>query len=267
MTPLAYLVAKQNTLPMRERCQYDAAQMYRFMSDVHCFEMTETVQIQKDLGKQVIADVAQMDCKRVSCGNLQFLPAAKTWIEMKEDGVRSGFLLMETSDKNHACVNLFAQTHNVASYFAAPKIMVIGLFNGILWNEGYLNPEYCKLEEQQLLVIAARLHACLALINTPRIIGRRQHMPHRGLEKKLVAQRKVIGSFPLHAWTEILLKVSPPQDASGEPSTEAHLTGQRALHFVRQFLRIRRGKLELVRPHWRGDAALGIRRSRYHVSA
>ncbi|GLK86659.1 hypothetical protein GCM10017653_47290 [Ancylobacter defluvii] len=107
------------------------------------------------------------------------------------------------------------------------------------------------------------LTAFLAFINTPRIIGRRQHMPHRSLERKLVAQRAVVGKFPLHAWTEIKLHVTPPEDLSDELSHEAHLTGERALHFCRAHLRIRLGKLEVVRGHWRGDAALGIRRSRY----
>lgn len=104
----------------------------------------------------------------------------------------------------------------------------------------------------------------LAMINTPRIVGRRQHMPHRGLEKDLLRARPVVGKFPLHAWTEIKLEVSPPRIENSDVH-EAHLTGARALHFCRAHLRIRNGYLEIVRAHWRGDASLGIKQSRYSV--
>lgn len=109
------------------------------------------------------------------------------------------------------------------------------------------------------------LYAALAIINTPRLIGRQTHQPHRGLEKALLAQRKVIGSFPLHAWTEIKLEINAPKDATGDPAMEGHLTGEKCLHFCRAHLRIRIGQLEIVRAHWRGDAALGIKQSRYGV--
>lgn len=111
------------------------------------------------------------------------------------------------------------------------------------------------------------LWTLLAFINTPKIIGRRQHMPHRGLEKRLTAALKPVGKFPLHAWTEILLQIASPKDVSAEPSIEAHLTGERALHFCRANIRVRLGQLEIVRAHWRGDASLGIKQSRYKVAA
>jgi hypothetical protein len=109
------------------------------------------------------------------------------------------------------------------------------------------------------------LYAALALINTPRIIGRRQHMPHERIEREKIKALGLVGKFPLHAWTEIILKVAPPDDRTGAPSTEAHLTGERCLHFVRTFLRVRMGQLEYVDAHWRGNPALGIKRSRYRL--
>lgn len=107
------------------------------------------------------------------------------------------------------------------------------------------------------------LLGALACINTPRIIGRRTHLPHRGLERELLKRKAVIGKFPLHAWTEILLDVTPPEEAKGLPDYEARLTGEKALHFVRAHLRIRLGKLEFVSSHWRGSVTNGIKRSRY----
>jgi hypothetical protein len=108
-------------------------------------------------------------------------------------------------------------------------------------------------------------YAFLALINTPRIIGRRQHMPHERVEREKLKALGLVGKFPLHAWTEIVLKVAPPDDRTGEPSTEGHLTGERCLHFVRTFLRVRMGQLEYVESHWRGNPALGMKRSRYRL--
>ena len=43
-------------------------------------------------------------------------------------------------------------------------------------------------------------------------------------------------------------------------------TERRALHHVRSHLRIRRGAVELVRPHWRGDPEHGVRLHRHVVT-
>jgi hypothetical protein len=50
-----------------------------------------------------------------------------------------------------------------------------------------------------------------------------------------------------------------------EPASEGHLTGEKCLHFVRTFLRVRMGQLEYVDAHWRGNPALGMKRSRYRL--
>lgn len=109
---------------------------------------------------------------------------------------------------------------------------------------------------------ASILIAALAMINTPRIIGRRQYMPHAGLQRRLAAAKGMVGKFPLHAWTEIKLEVRPPEEA-GDAEHQTYLTGEKALHFCRAHLRVRLGKLEYVRSHWRGNPALGIKQSRY----
>jgi hypothetical protein len=110
-------------------------------------------------------------------------------------------------------------------------------------------------------------YAALALINSPRIIGRHQHMPHERAERDKLKDMKLVGKFPLRAWTEIILKVALPDDRSGEASTEAHLTGERCLHFCRSHIRVRMGLIEYVAGHWRGNPALGMKRSRYVVTS
>ena len=112
--------------------------------------------------------------------------------------------------------------------------------------------------------LSAGLYGALALINTPRVIGRKQHMPHAGLQKKMAAARGMVGKFPLRGWTELTLAVSPP--AVDGQEHEVRLTGGKALHFCRAHLRIRLGQVELVKPHWRGDPALGIKQTRYRVA-
>ena len=108
------------------------------------------------------------------------------------------------------------------------------------------------------------VYSLLACINTPKVIGRRQRMPNAKLERRLMKQAGITGKYPLRAWTEIILEVGPPrEDKNG--IVEGRLTGTRALHFVRRFYRIRNGQLEYVSPHWRGDAAVGIKRSRYKM--
>src|SRR5262249_17130991 len=104
----------------------------------------------------------------------------------------------------------------------------------------------------------------LAIINTPHIVGRIAHSPHVGLQKGLARAFKIPGKYPLQAWHEVKLRVAIPPEFSGE-KTEAHLTGERALHFCRSYLRIRLGRLELVDSHWRGNPAFGIKQTQYRV--
>jgi hypothetical protein len=109
--------------------------------------------------------------------------------------------------------------------------------------------------------------AMLALINSPRVIGRRGHYPHGRAEREALKKLGLVGKFPLRAWTEILLRVTiNPEDRSGEKPKEMHLTGDRCLHYCRTFVRVRLGALEYVEGHWRGNPALGMKQSRYRVA-
>lgn len=102
----------------------------------------------------------------------------------------------------------------------------------------------------------------LDLINTPGLVGLRQHDPHRGLAKKL----NMVGSYPLRSWSEVVLK---HQTRTAEP-TDRHTgaTYHKCLHFVRSHRRhYQNGKVTVIPAHWRGDPALGIKRTRYLVAA
>ena len=248
MTPLAHKIVRELTLPLKDRSFTDKASLLPRMADVQCFEVSEIAELARDLGSRYPKYGAPED--------LLFLPAPKTWLERKTRWGRMGFFLEED--------DLTSLTIAYDGFGQWGSLNASGIRQQN--RHGVCNDANGRMDYLAGLADSSEwLRAVLAMINTPRIIGRKQHMPHRGLEHKLLRLRGTVGSFPLRAWTEILLKVTPPHDAAADAPSEAHLTGRRALHFCRAHLRIRMGCLELVSAHWRGDPALGIKRSRYRV--
>jgi len=263
MTPLAQKIVNELTLPKKDRQFQDKAGMLDVLTEAHCFDTTAVHEIAVSLGRDFAKHPDHV-------GRLAFLPAPLTWIEFAQDGGRAGILLKQACKHGEpfaAAVSMAAwlpEEGKWGSYFAG-----ILALKGDIAERGvpsmHWHTELDSVNHQE----AARLitYANLALINTPRVIGRRQHLPHAGLQRKLAHAKGLVGKFPLHAWTEIKLEVTPPRldrSATGEPH-ETRLTGAKALHFCRCHLRIRLGQLELVSAHWRGDPALGMKQSRYVV--
>jgi hypothetical protein len=208
---------------------------------------------------------------RVSGDDL-FLPSEPCFIEWSDgwNGQRDGWLLERMGSAIQGTM-LFGSTKGWVNHGGT-----FSLFNELkgglvihpmeAWSCPPDDADGAPSEKRTHLYERAFLALALGLINTPRLIGRRQHMPDAKLEKSLLSRKLQIGNFAVRAWTEILLKVCPTVDASSGPSRVAHLTGQKAMHFCRAHLRLRLGRLEIVRGHWRGDASLGVKRSRYIVS-
>lgn len=274
MTPLAQAIVKEVLLPPRKRTFQDECGLLQRMDDIHCFEVSEVSGLAEDLHARMVEDLrlgddglAPIDDQPQFAGmtsETSFLPAPKTWIEWRTpSGFRRGFLLIEEGP--WARVYQADGGRPIGASHAAAVRMGLGARQG---DPGALEvpSAFGREEAVDWSKKAIRLNVLLALINTPRVIGRHQHMPHAALERRLLAQRGAIGAFPLHAWNEIKLEVNrPPDDVSIDPFTEAHLTGQKALHFCRAHLRVRLGRVEIVRAHWRGDASLGVKQSRYAV--
>lgn len=274
MTPLAQAIIKDSLKPPRQRTVRDDGDIVAALAGAHFFDVSDV--------KQMAVDLSENVGKIVGSEETSFLPAPKTWIEWREPPApdnrvtRQGWLLEEDPD-DRKLVYLTEVFECDGLIVATPRdnSLPLHLVNGPQFAE--FNKLFKKSKDPVLATPISDgwkawgpdnlILAFLLFINTPRIIGRRIHMPHRGLEKRLLKERGPLGKFPLHGWTEILLHVTPPSDAFGDDSTEAHLTGQRALHFCRAHLRVRLGRLEWVRSHWRGDASLGIKQSRYRVSA
>ena len=262
MTPLAYRIVKQTWLPLKHREPFDdGAGLLKNgrMDDIHCFEMSDVFVLADDLGYKWHEASKGEDGRYKAAAidtTFAFLPAPKTWLEWTGDwpGQRQAFLIEEAGD-----LALCTYVNNRSGLFSYERPMVMQLRAAeefqIRWD-----PQ-SRMRRDEQITFLYRLYAMLALINSPRVIGRRTHPPHKSLAKKFA-----VGKFPLHAWTEITLEVNRPVKVYfGEASNETHLSGRQALHFCRAYVRIRRGRLEYVSSYWSGDPAIGIKRSRYTI--
>lgn len=257
MTPLAHRIANELTMPVKARTFRDQCGLLDRFDDVHCFDVSDVFDMAGDLAETEFARGRTIDI-------LAFLPAPRTWIEWRySDGSREGVLL-ESSDGEVAEARW--AIGGAALFLSAQFVGRLKLKgDGRAASEHYVVRRLKGETEAAQRGWIVLLYALLAMINTPRIIGRTTHMPHSGLQRKLAKARGMVGKFPLHAWTEIKLDVGPPKVSEGDQ--EIRLSGRKALHFVRSHLRVRRGLLELVSAHWRGDPALGIKQSRYKLVA
>lgn len=269
MTPLALAIAKEALLPPRKRTFQDKCGLLNAMSDIHCFEVSAVSELAMELHARLVEDV-KLGADGLGFADdlpgftgmadaTSFLPAPKTWIEWRlESGFRRGFLLVE--EDGWARIYQADGGSRGASMDHTVR-MGLGAKSGdagALEVPGRLTPpEHIDWSKKAL-----RLNVMLALINTPRVVERQQHAPHAGFERKLSTQG---AAFRLHPWNEIKLEVLRPAAAGVDGAAGESLTGQKALHFCRAHLRVRRGRVEIVSAHWRGDAALGVQRSRYRV--
>lgn len=256
MTPLARRIVEQRLLPLKKRTFRDGCGLLQRMDDIHCFEVSEVLPLAKDL-------IADAYAKDVFFESTAFLPANNTWLEWIEGGVRIGCLLTgqdgywadKVADIYWASTNQsFQMPGNLAKLWLGTAAKLLNRHPGAS-ADGFP----AELIHRILLIF-------LAIINSPRSIGRRQHMPNRALEARLLRKRKLIGHFPLRAWTEIKLEAFPDFVTDDGKVHRARLTGERCLHYCRAHLRIQNGMVVFVHGHWRGNAALGIKQSRYRIT-
>lgn len=270
MTPLAAYLTKQIVARPKHREHIwrepkNLANLRESMHDIHCFEVTGCLPLLAELAGSTLGRSKEraVEITEPMFERYAFLPAPKTWLEWMHGSGSRVAVLLEEREGASASATLFC-------HLMATNLGTISTNSGDHYDFGGYRafPRFISDVggEKTAAAMLAASHMLLVLVNSPRIIGRRQHMPNAALERKLTRGFKGT-SFPLRAWTEILLRVNKPTEIDdGEPH-EAHLTGQRALHFVRKHIRIRNGCLEYVSAHWRGDPSLGIKQSRYKVVA
>lgn len=295
MTPLAKALAEAAVSnPKWWRSSGNEKVLSPFPNDVKCFEVTAVEELASELADQAYerGNVAE---------SLAFLPAPATWLEQRytrEDGAsalqayllvdqgnntasvvstvglevngRTVFIpvplgdlrLLDASDPDGWAIDATLATQGVDVGVYASKLVsnLYPIRSGVHFATEETDP-VAKLEKAQAR--AWHLYSVLSLINSPRIVGRSDRKASSGLQKFL--GRKSGAPFQLLPWHEIFLDITPPPEAEMESGTR--LTGPRALHFCRQHIRIKRGRLEMVRAHYRGNAEVGIAQTRYKIGA
>lgn len=242
MTPLAQRIVRELTLPTKARTYLAPPMFAEMVRDAHHFECSEIFEASKEFVQTGPAMTAAL--------RSAFLPAPRTWIEFRGDaGERCGAILGDVEDP---------KLGRGIWIIAANEISALDV--GLLQGERFLPASSVDAD-----LIVSPFVALLAMINTPRVFGRRQHMPHAGLQRRLAAAQGMTGKFPLRAWTEIKLEVRLPRDESESGEHIAVLTGRKCLHFCRAHLRVQNGQIVFVSSCWRGDPSLGIKRSRYSL--
>lgn len=264
MTPLAQAIANDSCLPAKKRRFGDWAQEIGLFDDLHFFECSAVFEAAVAISTKLIQS------ENPNSRQTTFLPAPRTWIEYSTRGLidrpfRAALLLEQEGE--FAIISKLVLGEGLVYLPRFAKLPMYG--SELPVNHVYRNankPDYMTDEKWQANIDVACQETIgfLAMINTPKIIGQRKHNPHAGLQRKLAASRGMPGRYPLRAWTEIKLEVTPPHESS-DGDHETRLTGGRAMHFCRCYLRVRMGRLELVSSHWRGDPALGIKQNRYSV--
>ncbi|MED5545772.1 MAG: hypothetical protein VYD90_11025 [Pseudomonadota bacterium] len=266
MTPLAMRIVRELALPVKDRTFNDQCGLMQRMDDVHCFEVSDVFDLAQDLALN-LHKAWNKDGYASDAGVLGFLPAPKTWIEWTRGGYREAVLLEETHEGD--ALSSWAIADNDGLFLSSRHCggLLLSSINRAAIDAPWPSVRTLVDEtEPQRLGWIFTIYAMLAIINSPRLIGHKQHMPHRGLERRLAAAKASTGKFPLHAWTELKLSVSDIGKRADGKEYEAHYTGERCLHFCRAHLRVKRGRIEKVAAHYRGNPANGIKRTRYSVA-
>lgn len=105
------------------------------------------------------------------------------------------------------------------------------------------------------------LRAALMLINSPKVVH--QHEATRRRENRGRARRSEV---PLLTFHRVMIDLAASEVHA--QSKEGREDGaKKPMHHVRAHLRFKQGRIELVRSHWRGDPAMGIKRPHYAITA
>jgi len=104
------------------------------------------------------------------------------------------------------------------------------------------------------------LRGLLCLINKERQIGGQSFRPHAGVVRALKRSRALSGQFPLRAWTKIQVRVGIDPKVN-QPTSVSSARRDSCYHWVKAHKSRRHGKWTKISECWRGNPALGIKRS------
>lgn len=228
------------------------------IAGAHGFEISDILQAATDLAHREYGDARIGEAIR--------LPAKRVWMEARyPDHSNGGFgVLLEGSGDSYRRGRAFVAWDFPTDGVLAASPLCTFDWNRLLWG-GEAADALLAIKGDvsgRLLASDAMLDVigALAIMNEPRLHERR--------EKRFFVRRSVaaeVGKHPLRSWHEIVLHVD--REVAQVGGEAGSLTGRKALHFVRGHLRmLPSGRLTWIKPHMRGDAALGETHASYRVT-
>lgn len=188
-----------------------------------------------------------------------FLPAENTWMEWREGrsgnaGTHRHGLLLTGAGEGHAGLSVGSglYTCDVRDPDDGREDFTQIFFEFDL-HDFIIREKFKGTPESQRMVkrLGRFLVCVLALINTPRI----SHLIEHNVDEKLNRSRLKRGKFPLLSWHDVTIR--PDVGWAPRATHEEGSTGEKRRHHVRTFMRLKRGKVEIVKPHWRGNREKG----------
>jgi hypothetical protein len=152
--------------PLKRRRFNDVASVRPKMEDFHCFEVTAVYDLALDLAKRM----AQSEVPDLAA----FLPAPRTWLEFADETGRVGLFLEKRSAGKQCHITVCARNDGSFGSRSAIMLNLYGERQTVLISND---------TPQVTPVFGMIIFAFLAMINSPRVIGRKQHAPHAGLER------------------------------------------------------------------------------------
>lgn len=199
-----------------------------------------------------------------------FLPAEASWIEWhgnyegRTDSNRHGLYLLGMGEgKSSLSVGRGAYVYDGIKSNGTKGVLIIPVFfdlHDFIFKLDTRGIDSAKSISHQLVREVGRFLVCvLALINTPRI----SHLIEHDVDAKLNRSRLKRGKVPLMSWRDVTIR--PDAGWMSRTTHEEGTTGERRRHHVRTFMRLKMGKVEIVKPHWRGNREKGYVQHRHVV--
>lgn len=171
------------------------------------------------------------------------LPAASCWIELALPDTSVGILIRADDETLRHGRGLLVRLPNKANVLSLSTCLIDMDGGGIIGADH---------------ATAKSLLGAVAMLATPALCQKRDVDMSR-----LNKHRDRKGKPPLLSHKAITIDLG--RQSSGTSTVgDGH---SRRHHFVRAFLRFRLGGMELVRPHWRGDATRGVAQPHFRVTA
>jgi hypothetical protein len=266
MTPLYQAMMRDALVPVRSRrFTYEGCLQgpVPHLDEIRVFEVSAVMDL---------ADRAWPQMARAGLADERtaFLPHPNTWLEAVVHDIHTGrpsgnfaFHLVAADGAHEAVLFRYVMRpveRRIFGQLAECQLPLRGapaVGRPILWPN--VEPDAALFEQG----LASMVYALLAMINSPRALARREHAPHKGLERDL----RRTGKPGMRPWTEILLELPGGRRIERDPCAApgASASSAKAEHWVRMHPRFKLGRLEWVTAHKRGDPALGTVQATYRV--